>query len=196
MKVCFDFFPEICLGVIALMCSGLAHLAGVDAEYIGAPLLLMFMFLIWRVARGSKAGSRQNPKKRSQLEDPRDFRKQLLQFCDKNLAGFRLVPERLVIAGPMITPADTTLSGPRDIEMYLETLDTLNEVGIELMDFFVTILGCEIRNKRSTNRGKESVWTFEARKSAASGFYVVMISPAMVDRHYRIQIGRQLALAA
>ncbi len=197
MKINYYYLPEIGIVLVGILVAFIANLAGIAAKqqvviYVALLLLLVTM----RISRKAEAHSVSIQKMPPELENPRDFKHGLILFCEDELTDFRTVLRTFTADGPMVEQPDTNLVAPVDLELYFEAIDSLEEVGQEISRFIVSNLECEITSYRVQRKSPEPVIIIEATRIDRSGVYVFVISPAKTEYHFRLQIGRQLSVAA
>lgn len=190
MKLLCYYFPETCIVVLAAL-SGVCfvHFGMTAAHQVLTILVLFMLFLIMRIARRNEMNS--NPAKRlpPTLENPRQLKHLLILFCEDNLTNYRTVLRALTAKGPMLEPPDTDLSGPSDLDLYFEALDSLTEIGDEMSHFVTTAIHCQVASRRTRGTSPDSAIVIEATRPGYVGLYTFVVSPAKTRYHFRIQIG-------
>ena len=145
--------------------------------------ILVFVFVLY-VGRAISSRPRTLPMPGKRL------RRMLHCYCDGFLPHFRLVPDELLVPGPVEGQDDTTLVPPSEFEMYFATHANLDMIELQLEDFFIEEMDCRVRSNKCIETKRREARQLLFEREGYEGRYNVVISQCPVRLHYRLRIGR------
>jgi hypothetical protein len=118
------------------------------------------------------------------------LRRMLHCYCDGFLPHFRLVPDELLVPGPIEGQDDTALVPPCEFEMYFSTYANLDMIELQFEDFFIEQMDCCVRSNTCIAAKSRDARHLLFERTGYEGRYNVVISQCPVRLHYRLRIGR------